>query len=360
MKNGFFILIVLLGITSISVAQSISPNPNISRGKPVFTSAGSAVYLIDNNLTETSFHVSNGSWIAINVGEVTSKVFLTWNNPNYSWSDVIAAAHSCKQKIKTAVNYTIEKSSNSTNGIDGDWEIMTTVTDNNVTARGHLIDFTDADWIKMNISKGAGSINEVEVFNVSDKSNDLWFFPGTSISANAFKATAPANNFADMVHDANLVYTPAMIRGGIPCIYSGDLAADISMYLAVAGNVKYWAVEMGTNDAWGGSDNNVSSFKKNMQTVIDACKAAGIQPILARIIGTNKALAKWQIHPDFLKAIDDLTIENNLITGPDFYTWFITHPNEFHIDGVHPNAAGAASIQKLWAEKMDALYKNNE
>jgi len=147
-----------------------------------------------------------------------------------------------------------------------------------------------------------------------------------------------------------------MVRGGIPCILSTDIATDISKYLAMTKGVKYWAIEMGTNDAWGGTNANAATFKKNMQLVIDSCKAAGINPIIARMISTNASAAGWQVHQDFLTAIDDLTTQNALIAGPDLYNWFLTHTDGLTSDGVHPNATGNAYIQQLWAEAMSSLY----
>lgn len=332
------------------------PNALLSRAKTVYTSSGTVSYLTDNKFAGSSWSVSNNSWWAINIGGGHSGVFLTWNSPNYTWSDVIAKDHSCKMNQSTAVNYTIQKSSNSTNGSDGQWTTVLTITDNNVTARGHLVDLGGANWVRMTIGTGGGSLDEVEVFDMNATSTDTWFFTGTSISANTYKATPPAENFADLVTKAHPSYTPAMIRGGIPCIPSTDMAKDIALYLASAGNVKYWAIEMGTNDAWGGSNGNLTSFKANMQTIITACKNVGVQPIIARVIATNKTLATWQVHPDFLTAIDDLTTQNNLVAGPDLYTYFLSHPSELTTDGVHPNAEGAASIQRLWAEKMNSLF----
>lgn len=331
-------------------------NALLSRGKTVYSSLGTVNYLTDNKFAASSWSISNNSWLSVNIGTGHSSVFFTWNSPNYTWSDVIAKEHSCKINQSTPVNYTIQKSSNSTNGSDGQWTTVMTVTDNNVTARGHLIELAGASWVKMNISTGGGSLDEVEVFDMDATSTDTWFFTGTSISANTYKAMPPAENFADLVTKTHPNYTPAMIRGGIPCILSSDMVKDLSLYLANAGNVKYWAIEMGTNDAWGGGTGNLASFKTNMQAIITTCKSAGIQPMIARMIATNKTLATWQVHPDFLTAIDDLSTQNNLIAGPDLYTYFLQHPNELTTDGVHPNAEGAASIQRLWAEKMNSLF----
>jgi hypothetical protein len=74
------------------------------------------------------------------------------------------------------------------------------------------------------------------------------------------------------------------------------------------------------------------------------------------MIATNSVLAGWQVHQAFLNAIDDLTSQNNLIAGPDLFTYFVAHPTELNSDGIHPNATGAASIQRLWAQKMMPVY----
>jgi lysophospholipase L1-like esterase len=254
-------------------------------------------------------------------------------------------------------DYDILVSSNSTRGYDGSWILVASIRRNTVTARGHVIAFTGASWVKMSILAGGGKLDEIEVFDVSRSTRDIWFFTGTSISANTFKdAIVPADNFADRIAAAHPGYHPAMIRGGIGCINSSTFSGDISRYLDMTRNVRFWAVEMGTNDAWGGSDTGVTTFIKNMQVVIDSCKAAGIQPIIARIIATDSLKAGWEVNPAYLKAIDSLTRADSLIAGPDLYSWFRAHPGDLNSDGVHPNGIGGAAIQKLWADKMGSLY----
>jgi len=354
MKKFLSVLFMALTIVGQCFAK-INPNPKISEGKPVYTSTGTAPFLVDNKFNAESWNVTENSWIAIQLEKGPSKVFLNWNNPAYPWSNKLSPAK-CPNNIEFPVDYDLLISSNSTNGADGDWTVVETIRGNFVSALGHAIDFKDACWVKMAIIHGGGTIDEIQVFDISNSADDLWFFVGTSISANTFKGTPPEKNFADLVAKKHTGYNPVMIRGGIGCISSTDFVNNFTHYLAMAGNVKFWAIEMGTNDAWGGTNENVATFKNNLQQVIDSCKARGIQPIIARVLATNESLAKWQVHPDYLKAVDDLTAENHLIAGPDFYTWFINHPEDLNSDGVHPNASGAANIQRLWAEKMDGLY----
>lgn len=354
--NTFLISLITLITVLIFQPFAMTPNPIVSRNKPIFGSPSTNITsLVNGKFGESSWNVVNESWIAINLGSEFSKIFISWNNPNYSWSDQIASTK-CLQNMQFPVDYQILRSANSTNGVDGDWIGVLTVQGNAVTARGHLIDFSGSSWVKINITKGGGALDEIEIFNASNGFDDSWFFPGTSISANAFKASVPVENFADLITKAHPLFTPAIIRGAIPCIKSDDVVRDITKYLDMARNAKYWAIEMGTNDAWGGTNGNATTFKTNMKLIIDSCKANGIEPIIARMIGTNSAKTNWQIHPDYLKAIDDLTSQNKLIPGPDLYTWFSTHPSDLNEDGIHPSTSGGAAIHRLWAEKMDSLY----
>jgi|GEM_PF-1570942 len=356
MKKLIFILAMAYTILCPVISEIIA-NPIVSRGKPVYTSSGAAQYLVDDKFNTSSWNVTNGSWIAIHIDSGPSKVFVNWNDPVYAWSNELSPSK-CPNTNPIIIDYDFLISSNSTNGVDGEWTIADSIRGNIVTARGHLIDFSGASWVKMKIIKGSGHIDEIEVFDASQGDSDVWFFAGTSITANAFKATPPSKNYADLVTMNYPDYNPAIIRGGIGCITSTDFVNNLSKYLKMAKNAHYWAIEMGTNDAWGGTNGNVSTFKNNMQLVIDSCKTYGIQPIIARMIATRESVAKWQVNPDFLKAIDDLTLQNNLIPGPDFYTWFLAHQTEINggTDGVHPNATGAASMQRLWAQKMAPLY----
>jgi len=357
MKRFYFILTLFLNASIFLFAIPIKQNPILSRGKQVFTSRETANYLTDNKFKEETWFVEDSSWIAIPLSGGPSRVFVNWNNPEYAWSNQLSPAK-CPNSISIPVDYDILTSSNSTNGADGSWKIAASIRGNIVSARGHLIGFKGQNWVKIFIIKGGGALDEVEIFDASKKMDDSWFFVGTSITANTYKGTPPMENYADLINKKFPGNNPIMVRGGIGCITSSDLVRNLSQYLKMAGNVKYWAIEMGTNDAWGGGNENLTIFSNNLQTVIDSCKARGIVPIIARVLATNPNIAKWQINSDYLKALDNLTQKNKLIAGPDLNSWFLAHPEELkeENDGVHPNAAGAASIQRLWAEKMALLY----
>jgi lysophospholipase L1-like esterase len=160
----------------------------------------------------------------------------------------------------------------------------------------------------------------------------------------------------EYVKEFNPTATPAYLRGGIGCATSNGFAADIDNILTIAGNVSYFAIEIGTYDAWGGSAENVGKFTDNLRRIITACQAKGIEPVIARIPATDSGKVAWQIPEAYLKVIDELTEKHHLIPGPDLYTWFLQHPDELNDDGIMPSARGGASIQRLWAEAVYKLY----
>jgi lysophospholipase L1-like esterase len=341
----------------------ITPNLLISKGKTIKGSSTSNLSaLVDGKFSGSGWSISANSWVAINVGNGHSKIFLCWDSPMQIWSDSVAlplaVGKTCWQDVKMPFEYQISTSDSSTTGLDGQWTEAVSIKNNVVAGRGHIIDFSGKSWVKMSIASGVGQLDEIGIFDASNGLQDSWIFIGTSISQMAFRSNIPAKGFSDIITDLHSAFTPALIRGGIGCILSSNFKDDILKYLSNAGNVHFWAIEMGTNDAWGGTNTNVAAYKANMQLVIDSCNAHNIQPVIARMIATNpnKTIdGKWQIHPDFLTAIDDLVSKNNLIAGPDFYNFFLANSTQLNNDGVHPSATGAASIQRLWAEKMDTL-----
>ena len=252
-------------------------------------------------------------------------------------------------------------SANSSDGFDGDWETAATIQNNPVMARGVQIDFAGKSWFKLQSEGDVGQILEIEAFDMTDGGTDTWFFMGTSISQMGLKQQETDSTTAQLIHARFPEYTPAMLRGGIGCINSTEVVEHLGDYLEYAGNVKYWAIEMGTNDAWGGGDWNLSTFVANMQTIIDSAKAHGITPVIARIIATDSAKAGWQIHPRFLDALDSLVRENGLPQGPDFYSHFLEHPEWIGGDGVHPEAnSGGKAMHRLWAEALSPLYEKSD
>lgn len=341
-------------VLTIATHAAVIPNPRVSVGETVKTSGTdtwAAGLLVDGKFGN-AWSYSAGSWAAVKLGVGPSKVLVHWNDVSGNWSDLIPSAGVCKAGTTYPSSYRILTSSNSTDGADGVWDTLVRVTENVVAGRAHVVEFAEASWVKMLVTAGSGRMDELEVYDASNGASDSWFFMGTSITMMTFKSPVADSNFSDLVHARVPSQTPSFVRGGVPCINSSQVLTSITPYLdAMAGN-RYLAIEMGTNDAWGGGDWNLGNFTRNMQAILDSARGRGMEPILARTLATDSARAKWQIHPGYPKAIDSLTKKNGLVAGPDLDAWFRAHPSELNSDGVHPSAVGAQSIQRLWAEAM--------
>lgn len=342
-------------LSGVSALGAVTPNPLLSRGLPAYTSEGVNSYITDGDLT--NWKQCTAKEIAFEVGEGPSRLFLTWESyGDCAWATDFTA--NCSHSGTPYRNFKVYASANSTDGKDGDWTLSAEVKGNVVMSRGIYVPFEGMSWIRLVSEEEVGQLLEVEIFDASVAANDTWFFMGTSISQMGLKQQDTDSTTADIIHARFPAYTPAMLRGGIGCINSTEVVSHLQDYLQYAGNVKYWAIEMGTNDAWGGGDWNVEIFRKNMQTIIDAAKEHGIEPILARIIATNEQVAGWQVNPKFLDVIDELTEQNHLHPGPDFYTYFLNHPEQLASDGVHPNGQtlGGQAMHHLWAEALAPIY----
>lgn len=337
----------------LSAAAFAGITPNLELADTVYLPNGTKSAGLSDNLLYTQ--VSDTAF-AFNVGAGHSKLFVTWRTTPYeAWANDITT--SCGHSEIPLSDFKLLASANSTTGFDGDWDTVATIQGNPVSSRGALVNFTGKTWLRFSIAKST-AVYDARVFDASNGTEDTWFFLGTSITQMAFNGNAPDTLFAQHVTALVPTNTPAVVFGGVGCVNSTEIVSHISTYMAYAGNVHFWAIEMGTNDVWGGGDWNLATYISNMQTIIDSAKGRGITPVIARIPATDSALTGWQVNAKVLTSLDSLIEANDLPSGPDLFNWFKEHPEEHNTDGVHPNAAGSASIQRLWAQAVVPFYKS--
>lgn len=233
-------------LCGMCASYGITPNKLVSGGLPAHTGATTTDYLTDGYLT--NWKSSSAKEIALNVGEGPQKLLINWESfGDCAWATDFTSG--CGHSGVALSNFKILTSANSTDGTDGDWEVAATIQDNPVMARGVTIDFAGKSWFKFASEGDVGQILEIEAFDMSNGGTDTWFFMGTSISQMGIKQQDTDSTTAQLIHARFPEYTPAMLRGGIGCINSTEVVEHLNEYLEYAGNVKFWAIEMGTNDA---------------------------------------------------------------------------------------------------------------
>jgi acyl-CoA thioesterase-1 len=351
------------------------PNPLISRSGHVYPATA-------GNLIEGNYHVAN--W---NVGTTfpsSAAIKLTVGTPGptrllLSWDD--GGTYNYQDPTTATVYgfpgaYTIETSANSTTGTDGDWHNVVTVTGNQVRTRAHSFGFTGMTWVRMTVtaappneSSNGVQLGQIDIHDISATPtglpDDTWFFMGDSITAFAFdRALAHQPSFAAAINTAFPSYFPAMINGGIGGEKSSDGLARLAADLQLNPDFRFFLLGYGTNDA-AGDQVPVATFQSNMQSMIDMVKSAGRIPIMPHIPYSGDG--SHDDIPTYNAAIDALTASNGLLTGPDFYAYFMTNAaTDFMCgcsggrttDNLHPNDVGLQEMNTLWATDpaITALY----
>jgi acyl-CoA thioesterase-1 len=337
----------------------VPPNPLVSRSKRV-AGWSPLQFSKPQNVNDGDYSTSWGAgwptpaqpaWVAIEVGSGPERLLLNWSASgsfNYEETDYGSPGA-----------YRIETSGDSTDGTNGAWRTEADVLTVSVHGQASSFDFTGRHWVKLVVTRAPASspngvqISEIDIHDVTVAARDTWFFLGDSITAFAFdRAPAHQPSFATWVSATHPGYYPAMIAGGTGGEKSDEGAAHIDERLARNPDAHFWAIAYGTNDA-AGNESETGRFRKNMQTIVSRVRDAGRVAILATI-----PFASDDQHrniPTFNRVITELRTANSLPEGPDLYTWFAAHPDELR-DGIHPNARGIVSINRLWGEAVDALY----
>jgi len=347
------------------VSTAVSPvataltqtGPLLSRGKPVYcvgndAGAGGQGAIVNGHYGDWSFWrpslAALPSWCAIHVGSGPTRLLLTWES-DYSF-DYIGAKGVGPQ------DYSIAVSADSTNGVDGTWKTVVTVTGNQTRVREHLLPFAGQSWVKMTITKGQTQVSQpyvfvdqIDLYDVSTSLNDTFFFSGDSITAIAYdRFDANQPSFAELVHASFPQHFPAMLDGGLGGWNSDGAVQDIDLWLSLNPDIHYWILGWGTNDAF--DQVTPDHFRANLQTLVDKIKQAGHVPIISHIPYSKVPGLNQEIQ-SLNAVIDQVTAANGLISGPDFYQLFLTHQTTYFLsDGIHPNAEGAKAMNL-------ALYK---
>ena len=295
--------------------------------------------------------------LTLPVEPVRGDLLLEWNSSGTS--DYISPPGAPTYGLPAS--YTIATSVDSTDGRDGTWREVVSVTGNTARTRAHRFPFPGARWVRMTVTSAVPGplgntfvIDEIDLHDASNGTDDTIFFLGDSITAAAF-TRCPANqpSFADLVHRVAPERFPAMIDGGVDAVNIGYGVSVIQDWLALNPDFHVWAIGYGTNDAWQKVPPAV--FEAQLQTLVERIEEAGRVPLIAHI--PFAARGPDDVDVRALNGVIDLvTARNGLLPGPDLYTWFSTHPDELSRDGVHPSDAGNRSINRLWYEALRPLY----
>lgn len=288
---------------------------------------------------------------AVDVGRGPSRLLLSWvasGNPEYLDTTYGGPG-----------SYRIETSADSTNGKNGTWKAVVTVTGNLVMNRAHSFDFTGQRWARLVLTGPTPKtyqygiqLDEILLHDVSNGTDDSWIFVGDSITAEVFRPKPEHQpSFAQLVQKVAPAYRPVVLRAGVGFFKSENLLEQLPAWLALNPDFRQWAILIGSNEP-NDQPSYLKSFRRHLEAIVTQLQAAGKRPILARIpFCTRKDVRNLN------EQVDVVVKKFKLHPGPDLYAWFKAHPDQLR-DGLHPNDEGARSVQRLWAETMRDLYPN--
>jgi lysophospholipase L1-like esterase len=293
------------------------------------------------------------AWVALDIGRGASRVVLSWSSAgsfNYDETDYGSPGA-----------YRIETSADSRDGSDGAWVPVAQVEKVGTHARAHSFDFAGKRWVKFVVtgapaaSPNGVQIDEIEVRDATGGVRDSWFFMGDSVTAFAFGRAPPHEiDFGANIQHRHPPHSPLVINGGIGGEKSDEGLRHIDEWLTLNPDARFWCLAYGTNDS-AGDATDTAPFRANLGAILGRVQGAGRIPILASI--PFAADGQHANIPRFNDVIADLRVAHSLPKGPDLYAWFAAHPEELR-DGLHPNDRGVGSINRLWADAVETLYRH--
>ncbi len=282
-------------------------------------------------------------------------------------------------------NYDVQVSADSTNGQDGNWVTVQSVTGNNRVSRLHRVTVPGGgySWMRIHVTDGAWDttsapgkdfkLREVRVYkpNGGTTNPDSFALYGDSLTAGAFDAINQSG-LADHIQAERgnnndlIVVTMGLSGQNATGLTNNSDVNDIYDSLALdnmESNIRFWGISIGTNDAGDGaaglqeSFTNVSQYDERLDAAVADLIAKGRVPIVARIPDTVEergGFGDLEAKRKVLADIDRIAAQYKLIPGPDFYTAFRHNINTadgswLGDDGTHHTAAGEAVLIDLWA-----------
>lgn len=285
-------------------------------------------------------------------------------------------------------DYTIEVSDDSTDGVDGSWTALTTITGNDRASRLNLVTVSGGSyqWMRLNVTSAAGGasnfkLREVRVYKASGNTNGRWdsmALYGDSLTAGAFEIIGRdglANELGTLQNaTTDFIFTPYGLSGQNS---SGlvDSTSEHDIYDALTlddmtNRATYWGIALGTNDTQDGgsqigvSGANIEEFDNRLAAIVQELISRNRIPLIARIPDTDETLGGYG---DFLakqKALADIDAINaqyGLMPGPDLYTLFrrnieMDSGSYFGGDGTHHTNLGKKALVDAWAAALaDAI-----
>jgi lysophospholipase L1-like esterase len=198
----------------------------------------------------------------------------------------------------------------------------------------------------------------MDVYDASKGLSDDWIIYGSSTPSMAMQHTVIGNNaqsFSQIINAARPAFFPVQENGSISGIDTVDGVNNINTWLAIFPG-HYVAIALGANDADECMSN--TTFYNNYATMIRAVTSAGKVPVVP-LFNWSKLSTVQSCGPRLIDQINKLYVDfPQVVKGPDFWTYFMSHPELISSDDTHPTDVGLGIYRQMWADTMVANVYN--
>jgi lysophospholipase L1-like esterase len=335
---------VLGGAAGSGEATVSGPMQLISRDVPAFASSGMAKNANDAQPNIAWSSEGLPAWLAYDVSGVPAsqrqQVLLAWY---CYWADYLVTTPKPEQMLP--LDYVVETNvaaGGDSPPVEG-WQKVAEVTGNAKSARQHVFDLADRNWVRLTVSKSSDAAHvmiDLDLYSAPAGGSDGWLFMGDSIT---YMTTQRA--FSDL---------PALVEkarpGRVPLIVDGALggtntstAQDIIETSLAEFAGRYVVLAYGTND-------HAPEFK--MESLVKKVLAAGKVPVVPHLPWSDQKLEEG---PLMNQAIDALYAKYpQILPGPDLWQAFENRLDFIPAGDVHPNGEGQEFLRGEWAKIISA------
>lgn len=308
---------------------------------------------------------ASGSWAAVDLGTDASRTQILVAMSNET--DV-----SQWDQTTGLQNFTLRTSADSTDGTNGTWTNYP-VTSYQRMYYARVLPFAGQRWLRLEVGSGAPHIDELEIWNATPGTSDTYLFLGDSITVRATKrgrqvGAGQQPNFQARILAAHGQY-PMMAVAAVVGVAADWVDNNIVEAMATFPMAKHALISIGTNNAGYLNPTNLSAFETRLRSIVAKARAAGMEPMLARIPWTTDASYGGGTFgsdntAQFNAIIDTVVSDLHLPPGPDLYTLAHTdsavwYQNGDGGDGVHPGEEGCRQWAAAWADAVSRLYGSN-
>lgn len=336
-----------------------TPMPRLQLNATAYSNLGTTGTAKDGRYRQTyRWNCTENDWLALDLGTDSNRTTLAvaLSAEDQGFGDIEGAG---------LANFVIAVSSNSTNGSDGDWTAVHTVSSHPYRFWSGSVNITGYRWIRFTAGAGISYIDEFEVWNATN-GFDCILIAGDSITAGGTKrgdqtgvgVQPSVQTWIDRYHGQY----PLQAGFGIVGQAAANLDGRIDAWMAACTNCSIVCVAIGTNDTQQGLA-HLSAFLTSLTSILDKIVAAGKTPLVARIPWTSSTSYGGGSDVEnctikqYNDAIDDLIVSRGMLPGPDMY-WNSYNERAiwYGADVVHPLVAGYRRWNELWAQALAPLY----